>query len=138
VGKDAWLAVGALALLGALVAAGRWTVGHGRLARSLRGDGEEAARELVFALRRLGYDLPPTVTLAQVETLVRVHGGSDAAGYVRRLRDRRYALRPTAAVRWRDRRRLRRGLTAHLGLADRLRGQWALPPGTLAGRLRAR
>lgn len=138
VSGDVWPALGALVLLGALAGGARWMLGRRRLSRSLGGDGELAAGELAGALRRLGYELPSTVTLAQIETLVRVHGGVDAARYVRRLRDRRYAPGALAPAGLSDRRRLRHGLTAHLGLGDRLRGQWALPPGTLAARLRRR
>jgi hypothetical protein len=121
-----------------LTAAVRWWVGRRRLQRSFAGDGELAVRELVRGLRRLGYAVPATVTLAQIERLVRLHGGDQAAFYVTLLSDLRYACsrghRPTL----RDRRRLRSGLTVHLGLDARLRGHWALPPGTTAWRLRPR
>jgi hypothetical protein len=70
------------------------------------------------------------VTLAQIERLVRLHGGPDAARYVQQLRERRFANGSAAAATLGERRRLRRALTAHLGLDARLRGQWALPPGT--------
>jgi transglutaminase-like putative cysteine protease len=128
------------AALGSLVAlvllATRWLAGHVRLRRSLVGDGELATIELARALRRLGYGLPATVTLAQIERLVRLHGGPDAARYVQLLRERRYANGSVAVATLRERRRLRRGLTAHLGLDARLRGQWALPPGTTGWRIR--
>jgi hypothetical protein len=117
-----------LALLALVV---RWLAGRVRLRRSLDGDGELATQELVRALRRLGYAIPPTVTLAQVERVVSLHGGPDAARYVRLLRDQRYAAGSVTAATLRDRRRLRRGLTAHLGLDARLRGLWALPPATV-------
>jgi hypothetical protein len=106
-----------------------------RLRRSLRGDGELATRELVHSLRRLGYALPPTVTLSRIEAIVRLHGGPDAARYVSRLRDRRYGPDPRSSATLADRRRLRHGLTERLGLDARLRGLWALPPGTVAWRL---
>jgi protein-glutamine gamma-glutamyltransferase len=135
-GGDVWLALGAAALLGLVGVAVRWGIGRARLSCSLEGDGELAARELVGALRRLGYQLPAPVTLAQVEQLVGVHGGPEAAQYVRVLRERRYAPGGSRPAAWRERRRLRSGLTRHLGLVERLRGQWALPPGTLGGGLR--
>ena len=113
----------------------RWLSGRVRLLRSLAGDGELATRELVRALGRLGYALPATVTLAQVEAMVRLHGGSDAARYVRRLRDRRYGAGSVDSPTLRDRRRLRLALTAHLGLDTRLRGLWALPPATVGWRV---
>jgi transglutaminase-like putative cysteine protease len=118
----------ALAVLMAAFAA--WLSGHRRLRRSLRGDGELAARELVAALRRLGYAIPATATLAQIERRVRIHATEDAARYVRLLRDRRYARAGDRSATLRDRRRLRLGLTAHLGLEARLRGLLAFPPGT--------
>ncbi|MBV9001942.1 MAG: transglutaminase domain-containing protein [Solirubrobacterales bacterium] len=113
----------------------RWLSGRVRLLRSLAGDGELATRELVKALRRLGYVLPATVTLSQLEAMVRLHGGPDAARYVRRLRDRRYGPGSAASPTLRDRRRLRLALTAHLGLDARLRGLWALPPATVGWRV---
>jgi hypothetical protein len=52
------------------------------------------------------------------------------------LRDRRYAPANGAAViTLSQRRALRHAITAHLGLDARLRGLWALPPGTVAWRL---
>ena len=131
-----WLTLAGLAALVAMAGALRWATGRHRLLRSLRGDGELAARELAGALHRLGYELPTPVTLRQIEALVRAHGGDEAVCYVRGLRDLRYAPRVTMPVPLGDRRRLRRGLTAHLGWGERLRGKWALPPGTLGGRLR--
>jgi protein-glutamine gamma-glutamyltransferase len=122
-------------LLALLMLAVRWAFGHARLRRSLAGDGELAAAELPRALRRLGYAIPPTVTLAQIERLVSLHGGSDAARYVRLLRERRYTLTNGQVVTLRDRRRLRRSLTAPLGLDARARGLWAFPPGTVARQL---
>ena len=122
-------------LIGSLALSARWLGGLVRLRRSLTGDGELATRELVRALRRLGYTLPATVTLARVEGMVRLHGGSDAARYVRLLRDRRYGPGPVGSASLRDRRRLRLALTAHLGLDARLRGLWALPPATVGWRV---
>ena len=122
--------------LAALALTARWLGGRARLRRSLDGDGELATRELVRALPRLGYAVAPTVTLAQVEAMVRLHGGVDTARYVRRLRERRYAPGSVASATLDDRRRLRQGLTAHLGLDARLRGLWALPPATLGWRVR--
>jgi hypothetical protein len=122
-------------LLAALSLSARWLRGLVRLRRSLTGDGELATRELVRALARLGYTLPATVTLTRIEAVVRLHGGSDAARYVRQLRDRRYASGAVASATMQDRRRLRLALTAHLGLDAWLRGLWALPPGTLGWRV---
>jgi hypothetical protein len=135
VARSALLALAVLGLAAVLAAAARWLVGHRRLRRSLQGDGELATRELAGGLRSLGYAVPPTATLAQIEGLVRLHGGEDAARYVGLLRERRYGRGGAAGATLRDRRRLRHGLTAHLGLDARLRGHWALPPGTLGWRL---
>jgi transglutaminase-like putative cysteine protease len=129
------IALALVALLASLSILVRWLSGRLRLVRSLAGDGELATRELVRALGRLGYALPATVTLAQVEAMVRLHGGADAARYVRRLRDQRYGPGSVSSPTLRDRRRLRLALTAHLGLDSRLRGLWALPPATVGWRV---
>ncbi len=120
----------ALAAVVALVV--RWLSGLVRLRRSLAGDGEVAASELVRALRRLGYAVPPTATLSWIEAIIGLHAGADAAQYVRKLRECRYAPRPGASPTLAERRRLRRGVSVRLGPAARLRGLWALPPGTVA------
>jgi transglutaminase-like putative cysteine protease len=135
--SPALLAAQLAAMLVFLAAAAHWLAGSLRLRRSLRGDAELASRELVRALGRLGYATSPTVTLAELESLVRLHGGPDAARYVRLLRERRYAPRTVASATLRDRRQLRRDLTVRLGLDARLRGVWALPPGTAGWRLGA-
>jgi transglutaminase-like putative cysteine protease len=134
-GLSALIGLSLVGLLAPLALSARWLSGRMRLLRSLAGDGELATRELVRALGRLGYMLPATVTLAQVESMVRLHGGSDAARYVRLLRDRRYRSGSVASPTLRDRRRLRVALTAHLGLDVRLRGLWALPPATVGWRV---
>ena len=122
---------GGLALLAFLT----WLAGWVRLRNSLQGDGELAAAELVRALRRLGYAIPASVTLAQIEQRVRARSGPEAARYVRLLVERRYAAAEGEPASMGDRRRLRLGLTAQLGLDARLRGLWALPPATVGWRL---
>ncbi|MBV9414721.1 MAG: hypothetical protein JO363_07055, partial [Solirubrobacterales bacterium] len=131
----ALIALALAGVLAPLALSARWLRGLVRLRRSLAGDGELATRELVRALARLGYTLPATATLSRVESIVRLHGGSDAAQYVRLLRDRRYGPGAVASATLRDRRRLRLALTAHLGLDARLRGLWALPPATVGWRV---
>jgi len=74
----ALIALALVGLLAPLALSTRWLRGLVRLRRSLAGDGELATRELVRALVRLGYTLPATVTLARVESIVRLHGGSEA------------------------------------------------------------
>ncbi len=133
IARVAALAGGLIALL---VVTARWVGGALRLRRSLRGDEELATAELVRGLRRLGYAIPATVTLSRIEAIVRLHGGPEAAQYVRRLRDRRYRSGPGTPATLADRRRLRRGVTRRLGFDTRLRGLWALPPGTMAWRVR--
>jgi hypothetical protein len=139
--SSSWLPLSPLLLpalagvLALLALSARWIGGLVRLRRSLAGDGELATRELVRALGRLGYALPATVTLARVESMVRLHGGSDAARYVRLLSDRRYGPDSVTSATLRDRRRLRLALTTHLGLDARLRGLWALPPATVGWRV---
>jgi transglutaminase-like putative cysteine protease len=131
------LALWALAGLSLLAVAIGWLTGNRRLRRSLRNDGELVTQELVNALRSLGYAVPATATLAQIERLVALHGGPEAARYVALLGAQRYGRGGGGArATLRDRRRLRLGMTAHLGFDVRLRGHWALPPGTLAWRLR--
>ena len=120
--------IAALCLLALL---GRWLAGHLRLRRSLASDGELATHELVVALRKLGYSLPARVTLAEIERVVALHAGADAAHYVQLLRNRRYAAGSTASASLRDRHVLRLRLTAPLGLDARLRGLWVLPPATI-------
>jgi transglutaminase-like putative cysteine protease len=132
---SALIALALACVLAPMALSVRWLRGLVRLRRSLAGDGELATRELVRALARLGYTLPATVTLARVESIVRLHGGSDAARYVRLLSDRRYGPGSVASATLRDRRRLRLALTAHLGLDARLRGLWALPPATVGWRV---
>jgi transglutaminase-like putative cysteine protease len=135
VSRIASIAAILVAVLGTLGLVVRWSSGHARLRRSLAGDGELASVEVARALRRLGYAIPATVTLSQIERLVRLHGGADAARYVQLLRERRYSAGAASAATLRQRRRLRRGLTAHLGLDARLRGLWALPPATIGWRV---
>jgi hypothetical protein len=131
-GRVVLIAFAVLGLLTAVAAAIRWVAGRVRLCRSLDDDGELAVAELVAAVRRLGYRVPATVTLAQIEGIVRLHGGPEAARYVQVLRKRRYGGDRGAPPTLGQRRRLRRGLTAQLGWDGRLRGQWVLPPGTIA------
>ena len=123
--------------LAVLALAVRWVAGRALLRRSLAGDGELASAELARAMGRLGYAIPATVTLAQIERLAQLHGGPPAARYAQLLRERRYAATNGHVVTLHERRLLRRALTAHLGLDARLRGLIALPPGTVAWRLGA-
>lgn len=137
-GPPSWAISAGLAGGLALLVLASWLIGYLRLRRSLAGDAELASRELERALRRLGYAIPTTVTLAKIEQRVRHHGGPEAARYVRLLRERRYASAGDVTATLRDRRRLRRGLTRHLGVDARLRGLWVLPPASLGWSIGAR
>ena len=130
------VAVGALSLCA--VAAGAWRLGLlTRLrarARRERSPEEEVA-ELRAALERLGYEIYPGMTLAALEHRLVDHPGPAAARYVRRLRERRFALpAPGGSAPRPDRRALRRALTAGLGPLGRLRGFLALPPAVFVPR----
>jgi transglutaminase-like putative cysteine protease len=86
---------------------------------------ETAVAELERAFRRSGRQLPSDVTLAELEHQLR--GSPDAAGYVERLRLRRFGAgerMPSAS----QRRALRAYLAAGVGLLGKLRALWALPP----------
>ncbi len=125
-------------LLGVALAAGAWRLGPiARLrprARRERTPEEEVA-ELRAALERLGYEVRSQTTLAELEHRLDERPGPAAARYVRRLRERRFALpAPGGSPPRLDRRALRRALTAGLGPLGRLRGFLALPPEALAPR----
>jgi transglutaminase-like putative cysteine protease len=119
--NDGWklaVGLGVPALVLALVGLVLW-----RRRRPFVALGPELA-ELQRALLRSGRSPTPDVTLARLEKLL---GGSEAAAYVRAVRDQRYgrgAPGPTAA----QRRALRQVLGAGLGVRGTLRGFWALPP----------
>ncbi len=128
-GSGTALAAALVAALGLALLAAWW------LARALRMR-ERAARasgsvaELARALASLGVELGDDTTLAELERRLQRSHGSQAAGYVRLLRERRYA--PAADPRRpddRDRRLLRRALCAGRGPLARLRALRALPPG---------
>jgi hypothetical protein len=86
---------------------------------------EDYVRELERALRRSGRTPVAGLTLSAIEH--RLGATSDAAGYVRTLRDGRYGFGagiPSQA----QRSALRRELRAGPGLGGRIRALWALPP----------
>jgi transglutaminase-like putative cysteine protease len=80
--------------------------------------------EFERALRRARLDRGPGTTLSGMER--RYSGWPGAAGYIRALRDQRYAGRPAAPTP-EQRRGLRAALARDAGL---LRSWWALPPRT--------
>ena len=88
----------------------------------------DATAELRTALERLGWSVPPALTLAELEPRLAEAAGPTAARYARRLRDWRFAPDAAGAPSRLDRRALRRSLTARHGALTRLKGLWALPP----------
>jgi hypothetical protein len=128
-GTRLWLLVLALGVLASGAFAVLWLAGVVRTRRHFPATAEGAVDELRAALARLGYGCPARTTLAELERRLRVTAGDPAAGYVRRLRTLRYGppggARPPGK---RDRRDLRRALTAGGGPLTRLRGLVVLPP----------
>jgi transglutaminase-like putative cysteine protease len=118
----------ALAVLGGAVwyGARRVRVQHGLTPEQLA---EAQLAELRRALDRLDWRVPTATTLLALERRLLSGAGPHAAGYARRLREHRYDPRSPAGPGSRDRRALRRELTAHGGLRGRLRGLLAIPPG---------
>jgi hypothetical protein len=90
---------------------------------------EAQLAELRRALERLGWEVPTSSTLLALERRLGRLAGPAAAAYAARLRAHRYDPREPAAPEVRDRRGLRRALTAGSGLRGRLRGLRAIPPG---------
>ena len=87
----------------------------------------EQARELEYALPRLGFPIPQGSTLRELER--RLGNRRGIAAYLARLRAGRFQRGegpPSAA----DRRRLRRELAGDRGIAGRLRALVAMPPGS--------
>jgi hypothetical protein len=122
-----------LILLCALAAAGGgWYVARRiRVQRRLTPEEVAAAQlaELRRALDRLDWKVPDATTLLGLERRLLRYAGPHAAGYARRLREHRYDPREPAAPGPRERRALRRELSAQGGLRARLRGLVAIPPG---------
>ncbi len=125
-----WLlgALGALAGLSAMLVLALWRA-HTARRRSAENGGDDAIAELARALSRLGQELPPGTTLSELERRLSDSQGPRATGYLRSLQALRYApgseLRAPSS---RERRQLRRALTAGRGPRTRLRGLRALPP----------
>ena len=115
------IAVGGVGVL-LLAGAGLWLMRrHRRLVAAGWGPVAELERALARTRRMPG----PAATLSTVETLFA--RAPAAAGYVRALREQRYAghgPRPTTS----GRRAVRAELARGSGLAGRLRAWWALPP----------
>jgi protein-glutamine gamma-glutamyltransferase len=116
-----WIALGAISLI-ALIVLTVWLL---RRHRRFVAAGWGPVSELERALRRARWTTGPAATLSQVE------GGfaraPAAAGYVRALREQRYAGR-SATADGAGRRAVRAELGRGQGLRGRLRAWWALPP----------
>jgi protein-glutamine gamma-glutamyltransferase len=128
-GSPVWRIAGAVAGVGIAVLLALWT--WAAFFRWRRAGRDASLRELEWALRRLGYSLPPRTTLYGLERRLRRVAGPDASWYVRKLLRYRFGREgvdgdslPSA----RERRALRRGLTRGRGPLGRLRGLLALPP----------
>jgi transglutaminase-like putative cysteine protease len=122
-----WWLAGATGVL-TLVAFGLWRARatHGR-AHTV--DGKDAIEELVRALSRLGLAPPPGTTLSELERRLANSHGAEAASYLRSLRALRYGASSTAhPPSARERRLLRRALTAGRSPLARARALRALPP----------
>ena len=122
-GGTPWTLIGIAAAL-ALMAAGaaRWlTRRHRRRVAAGWGPVAELERALARARRAPG----PAATLSTIEAVF--SRAPAAAGYVRALREQRYAGR-AAAPSSAGRRAVRSELARGAGLSGRLRAWWALPP----------
>jgi protein-glutamine gamma-glutamyltransferase len=131
-GGDGWI----LKLMGLLVLAGAAGAGVAavRRVRALRGlTAEQLAEaqlaELRRALARLDWEVPAATTLLGLERRLGRLAGPASARYAAGLRAHRYDPRAPRAPGSRDRRELRRELSSRAGLAGRLRGLLAIPPG---------
>jgi transglutaminase-like putative cysteine protease len=124
---------GAILLAGGAYAFGAW---RRRRAFAAGGAAEAQLDELLAALRRLGWGLPPGATLLAIERRFRTSGRPAVAGYVAGLREHRFARSGPPPPGAAPRRALRRALSGGGGLARRLRALAAIPPG--GPRMRAR
>ena len=126
-GASAWLLLPLILLAGAGLVA--WQVV--RRARRLAGEELAAAQlaELRRALRWLDWEMPPGATLLNMERRLGRAAGPSAARYAAALRAHRYDPRRPAGPTLRERRALRRDLTAQSGLRGRVLGLIAIPPG---------
>jgi transglutaminase-like putative cysteine protease len=126
-GLSVWLLVPLLVLAGAGLLGWRAT----RRARSLSpaelADAQLA--ELRRALDWLDWDVPAQTTLVRLEGRLGRAAGPAAARYAAALRANRYDPRAPAGPGLRERRALRRDLTARTGLRGRIVGLIAIPPG---------
>jgi transglutaminase-like putative cysteine protease len=126
-GASPWLLLPLLVLGGAGLVAWRLAWRSRRLSPTELAEAQLA--ELRRALPRLDWDVPAGTTLLGLERRLGLTAGPAAARYAAALRAYRYDPRSPDAPSLRDRRALRRDLTARAGLRGRLLGLLAIPPG---------
>jgi hypothetical protein len=90
---------------------------------------EAQLAELRRALARLDWDVPVATTLLGLEKRLGRTAGPASARYAAGLRAHRYDPRAPSAPGAGDRRAVRRELSSRAGLAGRVRGLLAIPPG---------
>jgi protein-glutamine gamma-glutamyltransferase len=126
-GLSVWLLLPLLLLVGAGVAAWRIVITARRLGPEELAEAQLA--ELRRALARLHWDVPAGTTLLGLERRLGRAAGPAAARYAAALRAHRYDPRAPGAPSLRQRRELRRDLTARSGLRGRVIGLIVIPPG---------
>jgi protein-glutamine gamma-glutamyltransferase len=126
-GLSPWLLLPLILLAGAGLVALRLVRRGRRLGPAQMAEAQLA--ELGRALPRLGWDVPAGTTLLGLERRLGRVAGPSAARYAAALRANRYDPSSPAAPSLRDRRQLRRDLTARGGPRARLLGLFTIPPG---------
>jgi hypothetical protein len=123
-----WIAAGIVVALLALAAV---VVSVLRLRRGRRAlpppCGDPEVDHLVRLLARLGLDIPPGMTLLDLEARMERIGGVEAAGYAQRLRRRRFGAQAEPPPGRRERRRLRHALAEAVGAGPLSRLHLAMP-----------
>ncbi len=126
-GVSAWLLIPLLMIAGAGLLAWRAARRARQLSPAELADAQLA--ELRRALDWLDWDVPAQTTLVRLEGRLGRAAGPAAARYAAALRANRYDPRAPAGPGLRERRALRRDLTARTGLRGRILGLIAIPPG---------
>jgi transglutaminase-like putative cysteine protease len=96
--------------------------------------GDPEVDGLIRLMTRLGLEVRPGTTLFELEARLATVGGPDAAGYARRLRERRFGLGSGSAPGRDERRRARRALAAGTHATRLARIRLALPDNPLKRR----
>jgi transglutaminase-like putative cysteine protease len=137
-GAVPWGAIGLSTLAVTGVASGAYLLAAWRRRQAFlaAGSGDAQLDELLVALRRLGWGLPPQATLLGLERRFRTAGRTAVAGYAAGLRAHRYEPGGRPPPGPAARRELRRALSGGAGLGKRLRGLAAIPLGGPAAKRR--